>query len=244
MSMQTWFPGSGRVIVISMLLFCQLVQAQDSSFIPRSTVHFPRPMSEKWTSAVGFTTTTMPSEITEEVQFRVPAGLIHVNRKLGNGFYLDGLASIQFVQNLVTIGPRWALPLNDRLSLSLGNDLGYWFGFINSQGLKTKGSGWQNYPNLTLGYKFRKKVVLSLKAESLMNFGIKTYAGKTRVSSDYRLFSGSAYTLALEQPFYGKKGLVLAFRAIYSDFFWQTWTLFEPYDRNLFFPQLIAAVIL
>ena len=86
--------------------------------------------------------------------------------------------------------------------------------------------------------------MLSLKAESLMNFGIKTYAGKTRVSSEYRLFSGSAYTLALEQPFYGKKGLVLALRAIYSDFFWQTWTLFEPYDRNLFFPQLIAAVIL
>ena len=62
--------------------------------------------------------------------------------------------------------------------------------------------------------------------------------------SDYRLFSGSAYTLALEQPFAGGRSMTLGFRAIYTDYYWQTWTLFENYDRNLFFPQIIVGLIL
>jgi hypothetical protein len=77
-----------------------------------------------------------------------------------------------------------------------------------------------------------------------MNLGINTYAGDTKVTTDYRLFSGSAYSVVLEQPFYGKKSLSLGFRAMYTNFFWQTWTLFEPYDRNLFFPQIIIGLIL
>jgi hypothetical protein len=77
-----------------------------------------------------------------------------------------------------------------------------------------------------------------------MNFNIKTFAGNERVTTDYRVFSGSSYTIALEQPFYGNRNLTLGFRALYTDFFWQTWPAFESFDRNLFFPQLIIGLIL
>ena len=77
-----------------------------------------------------------------------------------------------------------------------------------------------------------------------MNFNIKTKAAETDVTSDYRLFSGSAYSIILEQPFAGSKSMTLGFRAIYTDYYWQTWTLFENYERNLFFPQIIVGLIL
>jgi len=218
--------------------------SQDKPFQDQKRILFPYPLHKKWTTSIGLTLTTMPYEITEEVHLRVPAGDFHVVRQLKNKFYLDGRINFQILQNLITIGPRWATPLSDRWSMGLGNDIAYWFGFINVAGLKTKGSGWQNYPGVSLGYRLNKSILLTLRAEAIMNLSSKTYAGDTKVTGDYPLFSGSAYTVALEQPFAGKKAMTLGFRAIYTNFFWQTWTLFEPYDRNLFFPQLIVGLIL
>jgi hypothetical protein len=217
---------------------------QDIPVQQQKRIFFPYPMEKKWQTSIGITTTTMPYEITEELHFRVPAGDFHVLRKLSKAVYLDGRIGFQFLQNIISLGPRWAKPLTDRTSLAVGNDVAYWFGFINVQGLKTKGSGWQNMPNISFGYRFNKAILLMLRAESLMNLDIKTFAGDTKVETDYRLFSGSAYSVLLEQPFSGNKSMTLGFRAIYTNFFWQTWTLFEPYDRNLFFPQIIVGLIL
>lgn len=237
-------PGVNWLLIFFASFFCHGLQAQDLPVHKRKYIYFPYAPERKWQSSIGFTATTMPYEITEEIHFRVPAGDFHAIKRLNDKFYLDGKVSFQFLQNLITIGPRFAKPITDRLSFSLGSDLGYWFGFINTEGIKTRGHGWQNYPNASLGYRFSKAILLTLKAEGIMNFGIKTYAGSVPVATDYKLFSGSAYTVALEQPFYGKKSLTLGFRAIYTNFYWQTWTLFEPYDRNLFFPQIIVGIIL
>jgi len=231
----------GWLLLLSACLPCG---AQDIGIEGQKRILFPYPMDRKWQASIGITATSMPMEITEELRYRIPAGDLHVLRRLSKQLYLDGHLSFQVLQNLVTIGPRAAMPLNDRISVAIGNDIGYWFGFINTQGVKTRGSGWQNYPNISLGYRFNKRILLTVKAESIMNFGVKTFAGDTPVDYDYRLFSGSAYTVALEQPFAGSKSMTLGFRAIYSDFFWQTWTLFEGFERNLFFPQVIVALIL
>lgn len=220
------------------------VLAQDLPIESQKRILFPHPMHQKWQVSVGVTTTAMPSDITEELRYRIPAGDVHILKNITGGFYLDGRMSVQFIQNLLTLGPRWAKPLNDRISLAIGNDIGYWFGFINTGGIKTKGNGWQNYPNVSFGYRFNKGILLTLKAESMMNLSINTTAGEVPVTYEYGLFSGSAYTVALEQPFYGKKSITLAFRAMYTNFYWQTWTLFETFDRNLFFPQVIIGVIL
>ncbi|HEX8461226.1 MAG TPA: hypothetical protein VF623_07345, partial [Segetibacter sp.] len=134
--------------------------------------------------------------------------------------------------------------LNDRFSVGVGDEIGYWFGFVNFAGFKSRASGWQNYPNASVGYRFKKAVLLTLRADAIMNFGVNTYAGNSKVTTDYRFLSGSSYTLAVEQPFYGKKSLTLGFRAMYTDFFWQTWPAFESFDRNIFFPQLIIGLIL
>ncbi|MEO6719528.1 MAG: hypothetical protein ABIN67_04140 [Ferruginibacter sp.] len=207
-------------------------------------IYFPYPMDSKWRSSIGINLTTMPEDITEEFHYRIPAIDYHVNRKITNKIYLDGHVAVQILQNMITIGPRWATALSDRLSFSAGNDIGWWFGFVNVEGFKSRGNGWQNYPNASLGYRFQKNLFLSFKAEAIMNLGVQTHTGDVSVKSDERLFSGGSVTIALEQPFYKQKSLTLGFRAIYTNFYWQTWSLFENFDRNIFYPQIIIGLIL
>ncbi|HYO22763.1 MAG TPA: hypothetical protein VER36_10180 [Flavisolibacter sp.] len=232
------------IFALPALLFSCLLFAQDVPIDGQKRIFFPYPMDKSWQTSIGFTSTTMPRDITEEAHFRIPSGDFHVLKKLGKTLYADARINFQVVQNLITLGPRLPVKLGNRMSMALGNDFGFWFGQINVASIKTRGQGFQNYPNISFGYRFNKQVLLTVRAESIMNFGIKTKAAETQVTSDYRLFSGSAYSIILEQPFAGSKSMTLGFRALYTDYFWQTWTLFESYDRNLFFPQIIVGLIL
>lgn len=231
---------------ITLLCVCVSIKtiAQDLPIEQQKFVYFPHPMTQKWTTSVGVTATTLPYDITEELHYRIPAADVHVLRKLTNKLNLDGRASLQGLQNLFTVGARWTTKLNDRFAMGAGDEAGYWFGYLNFAGFKSRASGWQNYPNLSFGYRFNNQVLLTIRADAIMNFNINTFADKQKVATDYRLFSGSSYTIAVEQPFFGKKNLTLGFRAYYTDFFWQTWASFESFDRNIFFPQLIIGLIL
>jgi hypothetical protein len=233
-----------QLFLLAALVVCIQSFAQDPPIERRKRIFFPHPMHKQWQVSVGFNSTTIPNEITEEAHFRYPAGDIHAIKKIGGKWYADARVNFQIIQNLLTLGPRWATKLGNRLSMGLGDDVGYWFGNINIQSIRTKGHGFQNYPNIAFGYRFGKAILLSVRAESIMNFGVKTYAAETEVKSDYRLFSGSAYSVILEQPFAGNKSMTLGFRMMYTDYFWQTWTLFEHYNRNLYFPQIIVGLIL
>lgn len=220
------------------------ISAQDLPIEEQKFIYFPHPMTQKWSTSIGITATTLPYDITEELHYRVPALDVHVIRKVSDKINLDGRLTSQVLQNQLSLGARWTTKLNDRFSVAAGDQFGYWFGFVNFAGFKSRGSGWQNTPNVSVGYRFNKQVLLTFKADAIMNFNIKTYAGKQPVVTDYRFFSGSSYTIAVEQPFFGKKNLTLGFTALYTDFFWQTWPAFESFDRNIFFPQLLIGLIL
>lgn len=232
-----------KPVLLSLLLFCTLAaRSQDTATHRLKGVFFPYPMDRGWKASIGFTNTTMPYDITEEVHYRIPALDVHILRKLSPNFYTDIRASVQVLQNLISIGPRWTHKFSERYSMAIGDDIGYWFGNINLEGIKTRGHGFQNVPNLSFGRRFNKKVLLTFRADALLDYGIKTYAATTELMSGHRLFSGSSYAVILEQPFYGKKTLTLGFRALYTNFFWQTWTLFESFDRNIFYPQIIVGL--
>lgn len=230
--------------VLILPCFLSIAYSQDVPATHQKYIFFPYPMDRQWRSSLGLTLTTLPQDITEEQHYRYPAIDYHVLKKVSKNVYLDGRVNVQVFQNLITAGIRWATPLHNRLSLSLGNDIGWWFGSINIYGFNTRGNGFQNFPNASLGYRFNKKLLLTAKGEAIMNLSVNASTGNIPVASNYRLLSGSAFTIALEQPFFAHNSLTLGFRAIYTDFFWQTWSLFEIFDRNIFYPQLIIGVTL
>lgn len=231
------------IVVFFFFSLIPVTYAQDIPATHQKFVSFPFSMDKHWRSSLGFSLTTLAQDVTEEQHLRVPCGDFHVLRKLSHNTHLDGRVNFQFFQNQITLGPRWAFPLSHRLSMSVGNDIAWWFGFLNVEGFKTKGQGWQNYPNASVGYRFNKQILLTVKAEAIMTLSVKARTGDVPVASNHRLFSGSSVTATLEQPFYGNKSLSLGFRFLYTDFFWQTWALFETFDRNIFYPQLIIGFI-
>ena len=68
--------------------------------------------------------------------------------------------------------------------------------------------------------------------------------GTLAVEYDKRQVNGVAFTAVLEQPFYNKTHVTVGIRAAYSNFNWQLWSLYDTFDRNLFYPQLIFGFIL
>ena len=221
------------------------VFAQDSIPPPANKyIFFPYPITKGTTRySLGITNTAMPQDITEEVQVRSPAGDFHILHGLSGGFYLDGRASIQFIQNHGSLGIRWARAIDRKFSFSLGDDFAFWHGSLTIASFDTKAHGWLNYPNASVGYRLDSDLLLTLKGEALINLSSQSMVGGITVTDRAVKFSGWSASLMLEQPFYHKRSLTLGVRAMYTNFFWQTWSLFETYDRNIFFPEIVTGFI-
>ncbi|HEX2607865.1 MAG TPA: hypothetical protein VHK91_10815 [Flavisolibacter sp.] len=239
-----------RTFVLSLVLVLttRILHAQEKkerrARVPHKYLFFPYPLDKNWHVSLGFTLTTMPEDITEEVQIRAPAGDFHVLRKLGKGFYLDGRVNFQVLQNHISIGPRWAKVLNDRFSVSVGDDMAWWFGNLNVSGFNTKAHGWLNYPNASIGYRFKKQVLMTLKGEASITLSDESRVGEQLLENNRTRFNGVGGTILIEQPFYKNKSIILGFKGQYTNFYWQTWPLFETFDRTIFYPEIIVGFIL
>jgi hypothetical protein len=223
-------------------LFMLPCAAQDSSV--STSIFFPQPMEKSWKSSIGFTLTTTSKELTEEERRRLPCGDFHVLKRISKPLYLDGRIEFVILQNHLSAGPRYAWKVSDRFYLSVGNDIAYWFGFIKTNEINYKAYGFMDYPNASFGYRVSEELLLTLKAELQFELSRKLYVGDIGIDKRQKAYSGGALTLALEQPFFKRTHLTLAFRALYSDFYWATWFLFDTFERKIFHPQLIAAIIL
>jgi hypothetical protein len=195
----------------------------------------------RWTSA-GLTSVAPPPEITEEFQVRWPAFDYHTLYGLPSGFSLDGRAAVQVLQNRISVGPKWVSTLGP-VSFSLGWDIAYWFGFLKVGGFDSKAHGWEGNPNISFGYDFGN-VAATFKTEVLSNYSFVSYQGDLELSSTAKFYSGIAFSFILEQPFWKDQYLTLGFRAMYTKFYWETWSLFSTFDRYLFYPEIIVGFIL
>ena len=234
------------VVLLILTLMGNDILAQDTTFKSKhAAIIFPYPMyKEKFRASIGFTLLTTPEDITEEVRLRIPAGDFHMLTKLNNHFLIDTRIAFQILQNHISAGIRWVKPLRNNLYFSAGDDMGYWFGFLKAEGFNTKGHGWLNYPNASLGYKTKKNMLITLRGQVSINMFYKSTIGKESVASGNNFYNGETFTLSLEQPFYGRKHLTLAFSAINNYFYWQTWALFYKTDRKIFYPQITVGFIL
>ena len=135
-------------------------------------------------------------------------------------------------------------PISSKMYFSAGDDMAYWFGFLNLSGFNSKASGWMNYPNASVGYRTRRDLLVTLKAELAVNLYYEAANGENKFSSGKNYYNGETFTLSLEQPFFNKTHLTLAFSAISNYFYWQTWSLFYKTDRKVFYPQITVGFIL
>jgi hypothetical protein len=233
-------------LLVLALLFYSSASAQDTSFKAKhAAIWFPYPMyTEKWRTSIGLSFLTTPEDITEEVRLRIPCGDFRALRRINDYLLIDNRIMFQFLQNHLSTGLHISLPVNSNVYLRAGNDIGYWFGLLKVSGFNSKASGLLNYSNISVGYKTGRNLLISLKAQVSFNLYYQASNGENKFSSTSKYYNGETFTLALEQPFYGRKHVSLAFSAINNYFYWQTWALFYKTNRKVFYPQITAGLIL
>lgn len=235
--------------ILFFVIFCVFffnLAAQDSSFNAKhKAMFFPYPMYyEKWRTSIGFTLLTTPEDITEEVRLRIPCGDFNVLRRINDHFIADARIAFQFLQNHLSAGGKFVQPISRKFYFNAGADIGYWFGFLKLGGFNSKGSGWLTYPNISVGYLTRKDLLITFKAQVSFNLYYKAENGENKFESGEKYYNGETFTLSLEQPFYQRKHLTLAFAVINNYFYWQTWSLFYKTNRKVFYPQITVGFIL
>ncbi|QMW07153.1 hypothetical protein H3H32_31370 [Spirosoma foliorum] len=209
-------------------------------------IYFPEaPLPGKWRKAVGVVFTTTPPELTEEIRVSVPAIDFNVQRGLTKHLFLTSRFQTQFVQSNLGLGVRWATPLTNRLFLSAGYDVTGWLGALQIKDVfASQAYGVETFPNVSVGYKLTKDLRLTVKSEAIIDLYYRSQVGSLAVVYNRRTINGVAFTFILEQPFYHQRHVSVGIRAAYSNFNWQLWSLFDTFDRNLFYPQLIFDFIL
>jgi hypothetical protein len=226
--------------LLALLLLPSLVWTQQASF---PSILYPAvPAETQWQTSVGLTLTTPPKELTEENWIRGPAFDLHTLYGLSPEFALDGRLISQVIQNHLSVGVRWAHPIGN-FSIGAGDDVAYWFGFLNTGGFDSKAHGWYNYPSVTLGYNLGD-VRLIAKGEAWIDLYHATLLGDNEVATDGKKLVGGSFTFALEQAFWKNTQLTLGFRGTWTKYHWMTWQLFTTFDRYLFYPEIIIGFIL
>jgi len=219
--------------------------AQEAPVLNTPRIYFPYPMGErKWHMSIGLTSFTTPRDVTEEVRIRAPSIDFHALRKISGSFYLDGRVLSQVLQNHVSVGLRWARPLSNRISFSVGDDAAFWFGFLKVGGFNNKAYGWINYPNVSLGYRVRDNLLLTFKTEAVINLYDRSYTGTNVIEYTGLRYNGLAFLFTHEQPLFKRQYLTLGVRFLYTDFNWQLWSLYETFDRKIFYPELLIGFML
>ncbi|MDB5240395.1 MAG: hypothetical protein JWP57_1020 [Spirosoma sp.] len=219
--------------------FQQPERRQPEIFFPQA----PRP--GEWRKSIGLIFTTTPPELTEEVRVSVPAIDAIIQHGISRRWFVVGRLQTQIVQSNLLVGVRWARPLTDRMFLSVGDDMTGWFGGLKVKDVfNSQAYGFENLPNASLGYRLTKDLQITVRGETILDLYYRSEVGTLAIVDKKLQVNGGAISFILEQPFYGNRHVSLGFRAAYSNFNWQFWSLYDTFDRNLFYPQIIFGFIL
>jgi hypothetical protein len=215
--------------------------AQDAT--PPPSVYYAAPM-QAWDTevALGLRLLTVPREIAEEEINKAPSIEVLTVTGLPWQFAVRSGAVLQFVTNHFRLGAMWSFRLGD-VSIGVGDDWAFWFGFIDIEGFDNRANGWVNYPGVSLGYDFGD-VRLTVKGEGIFILSQHSLAGENEVSSTKRVLSGGVMTLVVEQPLTEAAHVFLGVRLALTKFHYQTWFAFSTFDRHLLFSELMFGVIL
>ncbi|MBO0933719.1 hypothetical protein [Fibrella aquatilis] len=219
--------------------------APDSTSPQVPFVHFPYPLGKGINRAtLGVTFTTSPRDITEQTQINVPAGDLIVLRGLTKNLALTGQLKFQFVQNNLMVGLRRTFPIKGRFYGSVGAGLGGWVGVLKLADFNTTGFGTMANVDAAVGFRSSRDLLVTFRLETDLGLFNRTAVGQT-VSDDRRILNnGYGATVTLEQAFFGRRHAAIGFRALYTNFNWQFWSLYDTFDRNIFYPEVFMGFFL
>jgi hypothetical protein len=188
--------------------------------------------------SVGLGLADLPEDQVEESSDYIRAPIFNYQVRYGLPEYFNIYGAVY--SNLVTwhfsLGPRWHYQM-DRLTIGLGYDIAYWFGALNQFGYDSKVHGWFNYPNVTIGYAF-KKFAISIKGELILQTSLTTKSEDVEFSSDFNTFNGTILGIYIEQPLWKDQIVLIGLKMYYAKFYYPIWAAFPTFNRYFYIPEI------
>lgn len=219
-----------------------MAQEKDTFDIAEASIYFPhRCKPKELRMEVAMSQLKLPFDWLETA-IQAPLFQFHVNYGLPKGFALDSRFSTLFVSNQISLGPRWNFR-KENVSFNLGYDIAYTFGFLNQFGFASSAQSWINYPNASVGWKF-KDVTFTLKGELVVVTYFSTKQGDNEIATDRNFNNGYTVGLYMEQRIHKNKVLVLGLKNSYAKYHFMAWPAFSTFNRYYNIPEFYIGLIL
>lgn len=243
-------PGNSiaKVLILAFITVLNTVpcdlhaQQKDTFDIVAASMYFPHQLrTKKVQMEIAMSQIKLPFDWLETA-VQAPLFQFHVNKALPQGFAIDGRFSTLFVSNQVSAGPRWNYEFGN-VSFNIGYDLAYTFGFLNQFGFASSAQSWINYPNASVGWKF-KDVAFTLKGEYVVVTYFSSKQGDNEISTDRNFSNGYTLAVYMEQRIHKNKVIVLGLKNTYAKYHFMAWPAFSTFNRYYNMPEFYIGLIL
>ncbi|MCE2895014.1 MAG: hypothetical protein LW721_11275 [Flammeovirgaceae bacterium] len=165
-------------------------------------------------------------------------GLVGITKRIS----IDARLSSLVVANQISIGPRLQHEFG-RFSISGGYDVGYAFGALTEFGFNSSLSNWNNYPNLSVGFRWND-IAFTLKGELNYVTSFSTSQGDNTINRNADFYNGYTIGLYIEQRLWKHHVLIVALKNSYSRYHFMAWPAFSTFNRFYDIPELYLGLML
>lgn len=113
------------------------------------------------------------------------------------GFNLQGGISTLFVSTRANLGPSWNHSF-DNLHLGVGYQVAFNLGYLGEFGFNSLLTGWEQQPNATIGYSFKKSAIV-MRADLYITTALYISQGGNTVAYKDGYLNGYSLTTSFEQ---------------------------------------------
>jgi len=185
---------------------------------------------------LGLSFSLLPAPIVEQ---EIPAPAIDLQFKHGFSPHLSGYGSLStnFFTNVLIGGLQYNIGDED-LSFSVGDGLAFFAGYLDLGGEfdKNTAAAIADVPVLRIGHKF-ESVALSISMAVTYVLYADTHVGSLEDKGLRYRVNDIYFTLAFEQPFFGRTCISTGISVTYSRTPYQIWMLYNVFDQYLIIPE-------
>ncbi|MEI6900877.1 MAG: hypothetical protein WCL00_13445 [Bacteroidota bacterium] len=236
-----------QIAFLWLLLFAGMVQAQepvpkDTFDITSHSMQFPHYYKKfGFQVSAGLSMVRPPKDLLENA-YQAPLANFKATFGLPYHFSLEGDLSTLIVSNQLALGPHYSF-LYKNFGLKAGWDVAFVYGQLKQAGFNNTFKAWIHYPNLSIGYKF-KRMAFTLKGELVVVSKDITKTGGNEVNISTNFFNGWTFAFYLEQRIHKNNVLVIGIKDNCEKLYWPTWMLFSTFNRFYHIPELNFSWIL
>lgn len=238
-------PSARLSAPVLLLLFPISFSVSQQQEPKHGTMYYPsRPRIGDLKHAGGLTLARPPDDVVEEFAAVVTVPLLEyqIQYGLAENFQIEGRATTIFTANHLSGGAKWIFGRSP-FGFSIGADLAFWFGALETGGFDNTVTGWTLYPNASAGIDFGRFTV-TVKLEVNMLLAQNKRTGSITVQKALSTFNGGALTIYLEQPLWKDNYVAFGIKSNFLKYYYVAWPGFPTFEQYSYIPEFYMGLIL